>query len=46
MSALHAKGFDVPTPIDVNRHVVVMSLAHGYQLNSVQVLLNLSDMML
>jgi len=40
MSALHAKGFDVPTPIDVNRHVVVMSLAHGYQLNAVQVLRN------
>ena len=29
MSALHAKGLPVPTPIDVNRHCVVMSLAHG-----------------
>lgn len=38
MSALHSKGFSVPTPIDVNRHVVVMSLAHGYQLNSIQML--------
>jgi RIO kinase 2 len=38
MSALHSKGFSVPTPIDVNRHVVVMSLAHGYQLNSIRML--------
>jgi len=38
MSALHAKGFPVPTPIDVNRHCVVMSLSHGYQMNSVQLL--------
>ena len=36
MSALHAKGFPVPTPIDVNRHVVVMTLASGFQLNSIQ----------
>ena len=36
MSALHAKGFPTPRPIDVNRHCVVMSLAHGYVLNSVQ----------
>ena len=38
MKALHEKGFPVPTPIDVNRHCVVMSLAPGYQLNSIQVL--------
>jgi RIO kinase 2 len=36
MKALHAKGFPTPEPIDVNRHCVVMSLAHGYVLNSVQ----------
>ena len=38
MKALHEKGFPVPTPIDVDRHCVVMSLAPGYQLNSIQVL--------
>ena len=35
MKALHDKGFPTPTPIDVNRHCVLMSLAHGYQLNSI-----------
>ena len=38
MSALHAKGFPVPRPIDASRHCVVMELAHGYQLNSIQTL--------
>lgn len=36
MTALHAKGFPVPTPIDVNRHCLVMSLSMGFQLNSIQ----------
>eukprot|EP00308_Calcidiscus_leptoporus_P024341 CAMPEP_0119398156 /NCGR_PEP_ID=MMETSP1334-20130426/140701_1 /TAXON_ID=127549 /ORGANISM="Calcidiscus leptoporus, Strain RCC1130" /LENGTH=585 /DNA_ID=CAMNT_0007422013 /DNA_START=182 /DNA_END=1939 /DNA_ORIENTATION=+ len=36
MSALHAKGFPVPQPLDVNRHCVVMSLSMGFQLNSIQ----------
>ena len=36
MKALHAHGFPTPEPIDVNRHCVIMSLAHGYVLNSVQ----------
>ena len=31
MSALHAKGFPVPRPIDANRHCVVMELAKAYQ---------------
>ena len=36
MKALHAHGFPVPTPHDVNRHCVIMDLASGYQLNSIQ----------
>lgn len=36
MKALHANGFPVPEPLDVNRHCVVMRLADGYQLNSIQ----------
>ncbi len=36
MKALHAHGFPVPEPLDVNRHCVVMRLASGYQLNSIQ----------
>ena len=35
MKALYDKGFPTPTPIDVNRHCVLMSLVHGYQLNSI-----------
>ena len=31
MTALHAKGFSVPTPHDVNRHCLIMSLTLGYQ---------------
>ena len=38
MKALYNHGFPVPTPYDVNRHCVVMSLGSGYQLNSIQVL--------
>ena len=38
MKALHNNGFPVPTPIDVNRHCVVMTLANGYQLNSINCL--------
>lgn len=29
MRALHAHGFPTPTPIDQNRHIVVMSRVHG-----------------
>lgn len=36
MKALYAHGFPVPEPLDVNRHCVVMRLASGYQLNSIQ----------
>ena len=36
MKALHTHGFPTPEPIDVNRHCVIMSLARGYQLNSIQ----------
>ena len=38
MKALHTHGFPVPTPIDVNRHCVIMTLASGYQLNSINCL--------
>ena len=36
MKALWRHGFPVPEPFDVNRHCVVMRLASGYQLNSIQ----------
>jgi RIO kinase 2 len=36
MKALYAHGFPVPEPLDVNRHCVVMRLASGYQLNTIQ----------
>ena len=38
MRALHDNGFPVPTPIDQNRHVVVMSLVKGSILNKVPTL--------
>jgi len=38
MKALYDKGFPTPTPIDVNRHCVLMTLSHSYQLNSIAVL--------
>eukprot|EP01062_Namystynia_karyoxenos_P013838 TRINITY_DN14968_c3_g1_i1.p1 TRINITY_DN14968_c3_g1~~TRINITY_DN14968_c3_g1_i1.p1 ORF type:complete len:541 (+),score=211.65 TRINITY_DN14968_c3_g1_i1:85-1623(+) len=36
MKALHAEGFPVPTPVDQNRHAIVMSHINGYQLNSIR----------
>lgn len=37
MKALHMHGFPIPEPIDVNRHVIVMSLCKGaFPLNQVQ----------
>jgi len=36
MKALHQEGFPVPTPVDQNRHAIVMSMIDGYQLNSVK----------
>jgi len=35
LKALSARNFPVPTPIDVSRHTVVMSLINGVQLNNV-----------
>jgi len=35
MKALKDRGFPVPTPIDFNRHCVVMDLVQGYQLQQV-----------
>ena len=40
MKALYNHNFPVPEPLDVNRHCVVMRLASGYQLNSIQVLMH------
>lgn len=40
MQALHAAGFPTPTPIEQNRHCVLMSLAKGYPLRSVTKLIN------
>ena len=37
MKVLHANGFPVPTPVDQNRHAVIMSIVHGYTLNTVRV---------
>jgi RIO kinase 2 len=36
MKALHAHGFPTPTPIDQNRHVILMSLGKGYPLAQVK----------
>jgi RIO kinase 2 len=36
MQALHERGFPTPSPIDQNRHVVVMSRIHGYPLSQIQ----------
>jgi RIO-like serine/threonine protein kinase len=36
MQALHGRGFPTPSPIDQNRHVVVMSRIHGYPLSQIQ----------
>jgi RIO kinase 2 len=35
MKALKDRGFPVPTPIDFNRHCVVMDLVHGHQLQQI-----------
>lgn len=33
--ALHEAGFPTPTPIDCNRHCIVMTLANGFPLRSI-----------
>lgn len=40
MKVLHENGFPVPTPIDQNRHVVVMELVEGYPLCQIHELEN------
>lgn len=40
MKALHEHGFPVPTPVDCNRHCVVMSRVRGYLLATVRKLAN------
>lgn len=46
MKALKERDFPVPTPIDQNRHAIVMSLVIAYPMTSVQVLLNPKDVYL
>jgi len=36
MKVLHENGFPVPTPIDFNRHTVVMSLCNGYPMSQIR----------
>jgi RIO kinase 2 len=33
MKALHSKGFPTPTPIDSNRHAIVMSYVESYPMS-------------
>lgn len=40
MRALHGKGFPTPTPIDWNRHGIVMSHIRGYPLSQIKELAN------
>ena len=40
MKALHERGFPTPTPIDANRHGIVMSLVRAYPMVNVRGLLN------
>ncbi|KAJ9468413.1 Serine/threonine-protein kinase rio2 [Diplonema papillatum] len=40
MVALHAEGFPVPTPIEQNRHCIVMSKIQGYTLRNVAELMH------
>lgn len=40
MKALHDRGFPTPTPIDANRHGIVMSLVKAYPMVNVKGLLN------
>ncbi|ETV83916.1 Atypical/RIO/RIO2 protein kinase [Aphanomyces astaci] len=43
MSALYEREFPTPTPIDHNRHAIVMSLVHGYPLNAFRQMQNAKD---
>ena len=40
MKALYERGFPTPTPIDANRHGIVMSLVRAYPMKNVQGLIN------
>lgn len=40
MKALYKKGFPTPTPIDWNRHGIVMSLVRGYPMSHIKELTN------
>ncbi|ETV99558.1 Atypical/RIO/RIO2 protein kinase [Aphanomyces invadans] len=43
MSALYERDFPTPTPIDQNRHAIVMSLVNGFPLNSFRQMENAKD---
>jgi RIO kinase 2 len=36
MKALYAHGFPTPTPVDQNRHIVVMSRVHGFPMSQIK----------
>ena len=40
MKALYNKGFPTPTPIDSNRHAIVMSYVNAYQMSQVKMMSN------
>ena len=43
MRALHERGFPTPTPIDANRHGIVMSLVKAYPMVNVKGMINTAD---
>jgi len=43
MKALHERGFPTPTPIDANRHGIVMSLVKAYPMVNVKGMINTAD---
>ncbi|KDO19000.1 atypical/RIO/RIO2 protein kinase [Saprolegnia parasitica CBS 223.65] len=43
LRALYERGFPTPTPIDANRHAIVMSLVDGFPLNQVRRMANSKD---
>ncbi|KAI8814055.1 RIO1 family-domain-containing protein [Cladochytrium replicatum] len=44
MKVLHENGFPVPTPVDSNRHCVVMELVHGFPLCQVSEVKNVGQL--
>lgn len=44
MKALKNRGFPIPTPIDFNRHCIIMDLVNGYPLQNVSEVSNPADL--